>query len=57
MEGRFPSARSVGSPTGGWKPPLLQTTADGVNWEMHPARALTTTLRLRQAEASATFLN
>jgi hypothetical protein len=36
MEGRFPSASSVVWPTGGWKPPLLQTTAGGVNLEMHP---------------------
>ncbi len=36
MEGRLPGARGVGLPTGGWKPPLLQTTADSANSEMHP---------------------
>jgi hypothetical protein len=30
-EGRLQGARGVGSPTGGWKPPLLQPTADSVN--------------------------
>ena len=35
-EGRLPGARCLGSPTGGWKPPLLQPTAGSVNSEMHP---------------------
>ena len=38
MEGRLPGARGVGSPTGGWKPPLLQPTAGGINSEKHPWR-------------------
>ena len=37
MEGRLPGARGIRSPTGVWKPPLLQPTAGGVNTEMHPA--------------------
>ena len=36
MEGRLPRARDVGSPTGGWKPPLLQPTEGSVNSELHP---------------------
>ena len=36
MEGRLPGVRGLGSPTGGWKPPLLQPTAGSVNSEMHP---------------------
>ena len=35
MEGRLPGARGVGSPTGGWKPPLLRPTSGGVNSEIH----------------------
>ena len=38
MEGRLPGARCVGSPTGGWKPPLLQPTAGNVNSELHRLR-------------------
>ncbi len=37
MEGRLPGARCVGSPNGGWKPPLLQPTAGCVNSETHPS--------------------
>ncbi len=36
MEGRLRGARGVWSPTGGWKPPLLQPTAGSVNSKMHP---------------------
>ena len=35
LQGRLPGARSVGSPTGDWKP-LLQLTAGSVNSEKHP---------------------
>ena len=35
MEGRLPGARGPWSPTGGWKPPLRQTTVGSVNAEMH----------------------
>ena len=35
-EGRLPGARGVGSPTGGWKPPLLQPTSASDNSEMPP---------------------
>ncbi len=35
MEGRLPGARGDWSPTGGWKPPLFQPTADSDS-EMHP---------------------
>ena len=37
-EGRLPGARGVGSPTGGWKPPLLQRTSGGVSSERHRAK-------------------
>ena len=35
MEGRLPGACGLWSPTGGWKPPLLQPTASSVNSELH----------------------
>ena len=36
MEGRLAGTRGAGSPTGGWKPPLLQPTAGRVTSEMFP---------------------
>jgi hypothetical protein len=41
MEGRLPGARGPWSPTGGWKPPLRQTTVGSVNAEILPSTAVT----------------